>query len=206
MDDEQQPEPELGREIAPGTTRYLCPVRCGWYHDVAPLNPADVNWDAAQGAADVDEAISRVAQDATMRTAATTEAALVAHLDTHTTVDFVTALEGLHGQVQQLTEELADHPAAVEDCPMTETLDVTVRTIVRTSQFTRSEVEAAIETLRAYPDNEAPTFTPWTDEQLSARLPTLVELAASSGQSLLSAARGVRRAEAAGVTWAADPA
>lgn len=89
---------------------------------------------------------------------------------------------------------------------MTDALDATVRTIVQTTQFARSEVEAAIETLRAYPDNEAPTFTPWTDEQLSARLPTLAEMAVVGGRPLPSVAWATRQAEAAGVTWASGPA
>jgi hypothetical protein len=89
---------------------------------------------------------------------------------------------------------------------MTDALDATVRTIVQTTQFARSEVEAAIETLRAYPDNEAPTFAPWTDEQLSARLPTLAEMAAVGGRPLPSVASAMRQAEAAGVTWASGPA
>jgi hypothetical protein len=82
---------------------------------------------------------------------------------------------------------------------MTETLDATVRTIVRTSQFARSEVESAIEALRAYPDNEAPAFAPWTDGQLSERLPALVAMAAKSGRPLPAVAWAVRRT--VGITW-----
>jgi len=67
-----------------------------------------MEWSAAEGSADISEAISRVSQATARRTASATEAALTAHLDTHTTIDLVTALERLHGQVQQLTEALAD--------------------------------------------------------------------------------------------------
>jgi hypothetical protein len=70
-----------------------------------------MDWSAARGTTDISEAIGRVTQDTAVRRAAATEAALVAHLDTHTTLDFVTALERLHGQVRQLDDALADRPA-----------------------------------------------------------------------------------------------
>ncbi len=96
-----------------GTTRYLCPVRCGWHHDVPPPNATDMIGIAVPPeVADLSGAISYLAGEATLRTAASTEAALVAHLDTHTTLDFVTALEGLHAEIQQITAAQSDPEGA----------------------------------------------------------------------------------------------
>ncbi|MEC3994022.1 hypothetical protein VSR01_10875 [Actinacidiphila sp. DG2A-62] len=88
--------------IAHGTNRYLCPLQCGWHHDVPPPHPADVDWSAAEGVEDVSAAIGLVARDAALRTAAVIEAALVAHLDTHTTLDFVTVIADLRAQIDAL--------------------------------------------------------------------------------------------------------
>ena len=69
----------------PGTTRYLCPLACGWHHDVPPPSLADlagINSDPT--ASSLPEAIQSIATQAGIRQAQQTEAAVRAHLDTHT--------------------------------------------------------------------------------------------------------------------------
>jgi hypothetical protein len=93
--------------VLPGTTRYLCPLRCRWHHDVPPPSAMDATGIVIpEGVTDVREAIGHLAGEATLRTAATTEAALVAHLGTHTTLQFVTVIADLRAQIEALT-----HPA-----------------------------------------------------------------------------------------------
>lgn len=90
--------------VLPGTTRYLCPLRCGWHHDVPPPSAADAaGIPVPPDVTDLSGAISHLAAEAARRTAATTEGALAAHLGTHTTVEFVTVIERLHAEVRQLT-------------------------------------------------------------------------------------------------------
>jgi hypothetical protein len=98
--------------IPPGTTRYLCPAQCGWYHDVPPPTAADAaGIPVPESATNISEAISYLAGEAVLRTAAATEAVLVAHLDTHTTLEFVTALERLHAEIRELTAPALAPPA-----------------------------------------------------------------------------------------------
>lgn len=87
---------------------------------------------------------------------------------------------------------------------MSDFLDASVHYLVQSTQFSHAAVAEAIETLRAYPDNEAPMFTPWTDEQLAERLPVLAAMAATRGRPLQSVAQSVRRA--VGITWDAPAA
>lgn len=96
-----------------GTARYLCPVRCGWHHDVPPPSAADMaGITVPPDVSDLSGAISHLAAEATLRTAATTEAALVAHLETHTTVEFVTELERLHAEIRRLTTPAPPDPGS----------------------------------------------------------------------------------------------
>ena len=87
-----------------GTTRYLCPLECGWHHDVPPpgierIGELGVTADPA--ARDIHEAISSVAHRATFAEAQRTETALREHLDTHTTVEFAQVIHGLRVEVAQ---------------------------------------------------------------------------------------------------------
>jgi hypothetical protein len=93
----------MAETIVPGTTRYLCPLRCGWHHDVPPPSAADAAAiPVPPDVTDLRGAISHLAAEATLRTAAKTETALTEHLDTHAMVEFVTVIEQLHAQIRQL--------------------------------------------------------------------------------------------------------
>jgi len=95
--------------IASGTSRHLCPLACGWQHDVPPPSAADaagIPWPPV--GTDIGEAISHVAGEATLRVARRTEAALVAHLGTHTMLEFVTVIERLRAEVEQSTPASSD--------------------------------------------------------------------------------------------------
>jgi hypothetical protein len=88
-----------------GTTRYLCPLECGWHHDVPPPTAER----AVQLAPAVDvaglspsEVISAMATGAYLREAELTETALREHLDTHTTEQFVRTIQTLRAEVRQL--------------------------------------------------------------------------------------------------------
>jgi hypothetical protein len=90
---------------APGTTRYLCPLECGWHHDVPPptverIVELGATFDLVDRTPS--EAISAMATQACLREAELTEAALREHLATHTTEQFVRTIQGLRAKVAQL--------------------------------------------------------------------------------------------------------
>ena len=88
-----------------GTTRYLCPLECGWHHDVPPPGVeriAELGVTADPGAWDIHEAIASVAHRATFAEAERTETALREHLDTHTTVEFAQVIHDLRVEIAQL--------------------------------------------------------------------------------------------------------
>ena len=88
-----------------GTTRYLCPLECGWHHDVPPPSidrVAELGAVADPAASDPYEAINSVARDAYRREAEQTETALRDHLATHTTAQFVRVIHDLRVEVQHL--------------------------------------------------------------------------------------------------------
>jgi hypothetical protein len=90
---------------APGTTRYLCPLECGWHHDVPP--PSAERVVALGSTADLaglppGEAVSAMATHAYLREAELTETALREHIDTHTAEQFVRTIQGLRAKVAQL--------------------------------------------------------------------------------------------------------
>ncbi|WP_020116808.1 hypothetical protein [Streptomyces canus] len=88
-----------------GTTRYLCPLECGWHHDVPPPSLdriTELGATADPAVSDAHEAINSVARDAYLREATQTETALREHLGTHTTEQFVRVIHGLRVEVQQL--------------------------------------------------------------------------------------------------------
>jgi hypothetical protein len=88
-----------------GTTRYLCPLECGWHHDVPP--PTAERAVQLSPAVDVaglspSEVINAMATGACLREAELTETALREHLDTHTTEQFVRTIQGLRAEIRQL--------------------------------------------------------------------------------------------------------
>jgi len=81
----------------PGTTRYLCPLECGWHHDRPPLPlPTDASVPIAP------EAIQHMASTLLHQDMERVETALREHLDTHTTVEFVRVIHDLRVEVAQL--------------------------------------------------------------------------------------------------------
>ena len=83
-----------------GTTRYLCPLECGWHHDRPPFPEA---WNRQRSATPIDpEAIQRMAAEMLRQDAELTETALCEHLATHTTEQFVRTIQGLRAEVAQL--------------------------------------------------------------------------------------------------------
>jgi hypothetical protein len=88
-----------------GTTRYLCPLECGWHHDVPPPSvdrAIELGAAADPAARDIHEAISSVATRASFAEAERTETALREHLAAHTTEQFVRTIQGLRAKVAQL--------------------------------------------------------------------------------------------------------
>ncbi len=91
-----------------GTTRYLCPLECGWHHDVPPPTAERVIQLAPQ-VVDVGlaphEVINAMATGASLREAELTETALREHLATHTTEQFVRTIQTLRAEIRQLRSE-----------------------------------------------------------------------------------------------------
>ncbi len=87
----------------PGTTRYLCPLECGWHYDQPPPRFSDLDGIAADPSArDLNQAISSVTSQARLRQVERTEWALRTHLATHTTEQFVRTIQTLRAEVAQL--------------------------------------------------------------------------------------------------------
>jgi hypothetical protein len=98
---------------APGTTRYLCPLECGWHHDVPPPGIeriAELGVTADPAARDVHEAITSVAHRASFAEAERTETALREHLATHTPEQFVRVIHDLRVEVARLTRAAEPAP------------------------------------------------------------------------------------------------
>ena len=91
-----------------GTTRYLCPLECGWHHDRPPFPAAWIPSDPTIPIAP--EAIQHMAGEMLRRDAEQTETALREHLATHTTEQFVRTIQGLRAEVQQLRSAGPVHP------------------------------------------------------------------------------------------------
>lgn len=91
----------------PGTTRYLCPLECGWHHDVPPPSvdrAIELGAVADPAAQDFQEAVSSVVLSASLTEADRTETALREHLATHTTEQFVRTIQGLRAELAALKE------------------------------------------------------------------------------------------------------
>jgi hypothetical protein len=83
----------------PGTTRYLCPLECGWHHDRPPLPmPTDATVPIAP------EAIQHMASVVLRQDVERVEEALREHLATHTTVEFVRVIHDLRVEVARLRD------------------------------------------------------------------------------------------------------
>lgn len=91
---------------APGTTRYLCPLECGWHHDRPPL-PDPTGVSADPGAWTAEEAFESWSRNVMVREAQRTEEALREHIDTHTTEQFVRTIQELRTKVAQLDQREA---------------------------------------------------------------------------------------------------
>lgn len=88
-----------------GTTRYLCPLECGWHHDVPPPTAervVELGSTADLAGLPPGEVISAMATQACLREAEHTETALREHLDTHTTEQFVRVIHDLRVEVARL--------------------------------------------------------------------------------------------------------
>ncbi|MFD9248492.1 hypothetical protein [Streptomyces bottropensis] len=90
---------------AAGTTRYLCPLECGWHHDVPPPGIdriTEMGVTADPYVLDPYEAVTSIARDAYRREAEQTETALRDHLATHTTEQFARVIHDLRAEVARL--------------------------------------------------------------------------------------------------------
>ena len=106
--DGQQPGKRRGdHPMTPvaGTTRYLCPLECGWHHDVPPPSVdriVELGATADPAAHEPHEAVNSMARDAYRREAEQTETALREHLATHTTEQFARVIHDLRTEVARL--------------------------------------------------------------------------------------------------------
>lgn len=83
-----------------GTTRYLCPLECGWHYDRPPFPDAWTPTDATVPVSP--EAIQRIAGELLRQDVEQTEAALREHLATHSMEQFVQTIHDLRAEVAQL--------------------------------------------------------------------------------------------------------
>lgn len=98
---------------AAGTTRYLCPLECGWHYDVPPPRidrAITLGVKADPTARNFEEAISLVVHRAALAEAGRTDAALREHLATHTTEQFVRAIHDLRAEVSALKRSAEPAP------------------------------------------------------------------------------------------------
>lgn len=88
-----------------GTTRYLCPLECGWHHDVPPPSLdriAELGVATDPAPRGIHEAITSVAHRAAFTEAELTETALREHLGTHTTEQFARVIHDLRVEIARL--------------------------------------------------------------------------------------------------------
>jgi hypothetical protein len=91
-----------------GTTRYLCPLECGWHHDVPPPGLdriAELGGTGDPAILDPNEAINSLATRTYLAEAERTETALREHLDTHTTAQFARVIHDLRQEIAQLKRD-----------------------------------------------------------------------------------------------------
>lgn len=80
-----------------GTTRYLCPLECGWA-DTEPLNEPP-----SLAGLSIPESMTVYAESAWWREAQQKEQKLFEHLATHTTEQFVRTIQTLRAEVAWLS-------------------------------------------------------------------------------------------------------
>jgi len=91
----------------PGTTRYLCPLECGWHHDVPPVSTewlAELGATIGPDALDANDMIGSFVRQAFLAEARQTDAAVRQHLATHTTEQFARVIHDLRVEVAELRE------------------------------------------------------------------------------------------------------
>lgn len=70
--------------VAPGTTRYYCPLNCGWHHDEPPPGLDDLaGISPAADATTLQNAARSIVEQAALQRAETTEVAVRGHVATH---------------------------------------------------------------------------------------------------------------------------
>lgn len=85
-----------------GTNRYLCPLECGWHHDVPPPSIeriVELGATADPAARDLQETISSAVRSASLAEAEQTETVLREHLGTHTMEQFVRVINDLRVEI-----------------------------------------------------------------------------------------------------------
>lgn len=96
-----------------GTTRYLCPLECGWYYDVPPISLENVDWvipdPGDPNALMWPEYVAFMSSQAIERRMRQTEQTLRDHLSTHTLEQFVRVIHDLREQLARA--ERATEPA-----------------------------------------------------------------------------------------------
>lgn len=94
----------------PGTIRYLCPLECGWNHDVPPVSIerfAELSAAIDPAALDPSNPINSFARQAYVAEARQTDAAAREHLATHTTEQFVQTIHGLRVELAAKDDRVA---------------------------------------------------------------------------------------------------
>lgn len=87
----------------PGTTRYLCPLECGWHHDVPPPSLGDLDGIIPDpDAREWTDYVTSVVRQGSLRRMDQTEEALRGHLATHTTEQCVRVIHDLRAEVARL--------------------------------------------------------------------------------------------------------
>ena len=96
-----------------GTTRYRCPLECGWYHDVPPPSLhrlAELGVTPDPAIHDMSEYAASIARQALTAEADLTQAALLEHLAVHPIEEFVRVVHDLRAEVAQLRRERDEDP------------------------------------------------------------------------------------------------
>jgi len=95
----------------PSTTRYLCPLECGWHHDVPPPSVDDLNGITPDpDAHEWTEYVSSMVRQASLRQIEHTDRALRDHLATHTTEQFVRVIHDLRAEIARLNRAAEPAP------------------------------------------------------------------------------------------------
>jgi hypothetical protein len=95
--------------IARPTTRYSCPLECGWFHDVPePSLEADTQGVYAQAPGETfQDVIGRVASDTARNHARNVETVVAEHLTTHTLFQALTKVAQQRQELNQLRSTVA---------------------------------------------------------------------------------------------------